>query len=95
MCVCVYMCVYVCMYVCMYVCIYIIYSGTLEITDNSLYRAVMGSLEALPWSRGVSRQQCVTLVLEMYIKTLALVLDNTIVLVLKLLKTQGKTYCVL
>ena len=57
----------------------------------------MGSLEALPWSRGVSRQQCVTLVLVlvMYIKTLALVLDNTIVLFLKLLKTQGKTYCVL
>ena len=59
--------------------------------------SVIGSLEALSWSRGVLRQQCVTLILVllMYIKTLALVLDNTSVLVLKLLKTQGKAYYVL
>ena len=54
----------------------------------------MGSLEALPWSRGVSRQQCVTLVvvLVLYIKPLTLVLDNTIVLVLKLLKAWHIAY---
>ena len=56
--------------------------------------AVMVSLEALPWSRGASRQQCVALVLVTYIETLVLVLNTTIASVLILLKTLGKA-CVL